>query len=412
MSSQTSSKPQERDTQSPSASTANPYWSGQESIWTRLSDRFLGVYEDLDSGRDGAKSILQSSEHKPSIFSLATYKSFFTAFPSSIQVARRSPEVVFFAALQWVAVVLGYLAWTHVLQLIPDEVWNAVDDAIKRDDHSPAFALCNLALLAWTFVVVCIVSYPIGLCSAAMVAVNDLRAANEEVTFAKCFAVADQHLGRIWAFTIVDSWITVLAILDRLPRKGGHRSAADELLYYAWKVGTVGVVPALVNGRSFADASRDSLTLLRDQTARTLGLRLGYSAVCWIVGVSTYIASFFFVHSVEGGIPHGAHHIFHFYMLMAVPVAIATAVVTIFLRPFFLLGVSQLYAELIDVKEEVEKDVEKIPQIEMHFLSGRFLLFLAILIPLLGAIFFSDQLGLSQWIARLGHMDVQRYEHR
>jgi len=151
------------------------------------------------------------------------------------------------------------------------------------------------------------------------------------------------------------------------------------------------------------------LILLKAQTSRTLGLRLGYSAACWIVGVSAYLASFFFVNSLEGGIPRGAHHIFHFYLLMAVPVAIATAVVTIFLRPLFLLGVSRLYTELIDVKEEVERDVGNIPRIERRFLSGRVFLFLAILFPLLGAIFFSDELGLSQWIAQLGHLDVQRY---
>jgi hypothetical protein len=192
-----------------SVSPASKYWSREEGAGSKLVD----IYSDLSAGRDEAKSVFQSSEHKPRIFSLATYGSFFAGIPSTARVIARSPEVLVFAVAQWLVIVLGYLVWTHVLRLIPDEVWNAVEDAVRRDDHSPEFALCNLVLLAWTFLVVCAVSYPLGLCSAGMVAVNDLRASNKEVTFARCIAVADRHLGRIWAFTIVDSWITVWAIV-------------------------------------------------------------------------------------------------------------------------------------------------------------------------------------------------------
>jgi len=390
-------------------SPSSRYWSG-EGRWVSLAlARLTGIYWDLDDGRDGARAILQSSEHRPAIFSLATYRSFFAGIPSAVRVVAQSPQILLFAALQWMAVVLGYLAWTRVLQLIPDEAWNAIDDAVSKDEHSPVLALCNLTLLAWTFVVVSVVAYPVGLCSAAMVAVNDLRTSREQVTLAKCIAIADRHLGRIWAFTIIDSWITVWAILDRLPKKGSNRSALDELAYYAWKVGTVGVVPALVNGRSFASASRDSLTLLKARTSEALGLRLGYSAVCWFVGIAAYLASFLFVRAVEGALPGQAHRIFHFYLLMAVPVAIASAVVTVLLRPFFLLGVSALYAELIDVKDEVDRDVCRTSGGDGRGLPWRLLLFLAMLVALLGAIFFSDELGLTGRIARWGHLDLQRY---
>jgi len=89
---------------------------------------------------------LQSSEHKPRKFSFATYKSFFAALPTSARVVVQSPEIILFAALQWITVVLGYLAWTHGLQLIPDEVWNAVDDAItaaKAQHDRPTLICCK-----------------------------------------------------------------------------------------------------------------------------------------------------------------------------------------------------------------------------------------------------------------------------
>src|ERR1700693_3316670 len=99
MSVPTSSKPEQRGTQSTSDSASSRYWSGEPSFGARLTGSLIDIYSDLDNGRDGAKAILQSSEHKPSIFSFATYKSFFTAVPSSIQLAGRSPEIIFFAAL-------------------------------------------------------------------------------------------------------------------------------------------------------------------------------------------------------------------------------------------------------------------------------------------------------------------------
>ena len=248
------------------------------------------VREGLQSAQDEAKRLIQVD--KPRIFSLTTYRQFFASIPSTLRLALGSPEIVFFSLLQWASIVIGYLIWTQLLRWIPDESWAAIQEAVDRNNDSGQFIFLNFALLAWSFIVVVVIAYPVGLCSAAMVAVHDLRTSGEVVTIAKCIAVADRHLSRIWAFTIADSWITVWAILDRLPKKHGHRSGVDELLYYAWKVGTAGVIPALVNGRTLVAAGRDSIKLLRNQPARVLGLRLGYSAVCWVIGIATYVSGF------------------------------------------------------------------------------------------------------------------------
>jgi hypothetical protein len=149
----------------------------------------------------------------------------------------------------------------------------------------------NLILLGWSFLVICAASHPIGVCNAAMVAVHDLRTAGTTATLGRCLAIATRHLHRIWMFTVVDSWITVSAILDRLPKQHYDRTPADELLYYAWKVSTMAVVPALVNGRSFLADGRDSYLLLTSQPKRALGLQLGYSAVCWVIGIPTYVGA-------------------------------------------------------------------------------------------------------------------------
>ncbi len=68
---------------------------------------------------------------------------------------------------------------------------------------------------------------------------------------------------------------------------------------------------------------------------------------------------------------------------------------------------------MIDVRKEVEQDLAAMPPTERQLLSGRVLAFLAVSISLLCGVFFSDQLGLTQWMEKIGHVDVQRYyEHR
>jgi len=382
------------------------FWSNPVPLWQRLLERLQGLYSDLSVGRDAARTVLQSTESKPRIFSIATYRAYFQALPLSLNAIRNSPEILGFVVVQWVAIVLGYLAWTHALRLIPDDVWNAIEEAVRRDRHSPEFAFSNLVLLAWTFLVVALASYPLGLCTAAMVAVNDLRASNESVTLRRCIAVADAHLGRIWAFTVVDNWITVNAILDRLPKKGGHRSKYDELLYYAWKTGTAGVVPALVNGRTYLAAGQDSLTLLRSDTSQILGLRLGFSAACWVVGVLAYIGGLFLVPHVESSFPDKARHIFHFYLLMAIPVAVAASVVTIILRPAYVLAIAHIYTNRIDVKAEVERDIECLKRLTQSTVSPRLVAFVSAVALLGFVILFSDQLGLSRWIAAVSRLDL------
>ncbi len=193
---------------------------------------FGAVHQALDPTRNRAKDFLQDKGYKPTVFSGANLRTFFESVVDVAKLINEEPEILLFAALQWLVIWLAYLAWIQMLHWIPDEVWNALRHA-SREQGKVEFTLINLVLLGWSFFVVCVASYPIGLCNAAMVAVHDLRTSGETVTIAKCLAIAERHLRRIWMFTVVDSWVTVGAILDRLPKKHRHRTLADEFLYYA-----------------------------------------------------------------------------------------------------------------------------------------------------------------------------------
>jgi hypothetical protein len=374
---------------------------------------FNSVYNALDPTRDRVKDFLHDKGFRPRVFAGGNLRTFFGGLAGVAKLISEEPEILLFAAAQWLVIWLAYLAWTQMLHWIPDEVWNALRHASK-DEAKLQFTLINLVLLAWSFFVVCVASYPIGICNAAMVAVHDLRVSGEAVTIGKCLAVADRHLRRIWMFTVADAWITVGAILDRLPKKHGHRTLADELLYYAWKMATMAVVPALVNGRNFLAAGRDSFTLLTAQPLRAIGLRLGYSAVCWVIGVLAYAGCWITFRYFGTGV-NGPHWLYNFYFLMAVPTFFAVGIVTVLVRPFFLLSVAKFYTDLIDVTAEVSEDLGhkagEEPRVgsDAHAKTGiswTFALFVVLLAMLLADVFFAQQLGLLDWIKHLADKDL------
>lgn len=368
---------------------------------------FDTIRDPLNQARDEATQYFERQGHRPRTFSVANFGTFFGNMPEVKKLLRKEPEILLFAVFQWFVVWLAYLAWAQMLHWIPDELWNAIRSA-SEDDRKNAFTLVNLALLVWSFLIVSAASYPIGVCNAAMVAVHDLRTSGREVTIARCLAVADRHLGRIWLFTLIDGWITVSAILDRLPRKHHRRTTLDELLYYAWKVATMGVVPALVNGRDFAAAGKDSIRLLESQPQRALGLRLGYSAVCWIVGIGTYIFAALLLRYGWGNTQ--PHYIYDAYIVMAIPVFIAAGIVTVLIRPVYLLSVARFYTDGNDVAGEVNKDIASIPGWADLLLSPNVLFFGVTFVVVFTAVFFGDQIGLTTWIEGLARQDLANYK--
>ncbi|HET9031577.1 MAG TPA: DUF6159 family protein [Dokdonella sp.] len=255
-------------------------------------------------------------------------------------------------------------------------------------------------LLGWSFLVVAVASYPIGLLNAAMVAVHNLRRSGETSTIGRSLVIAERNLGRIWFFTVWDSWITVTAILDRLPKKNRRRKAGSELLYYAWKLATMGVLASLAVGRGYVDAGKDSLKLLTSQPGRALGLQFGYGAVCWVVGIVTYAAALV-LSPWRASDLHTPHIIFMFYQWAAWPIMIAAGAVCVVIRPFFLLSVAQLYTDVIDIRADVEGEVWVVTGAGQRSLTWVSLVFAVLLVGLLIAVFFPDQSGLTAVIENL-----------
>lgn len=368
---------------------------------------FASQRDNLRYAQTEAQSLLKAGYDKPRVFSTRHFSTFSSQLHYSVTLIAEEKEIIFFAILQWIAMIVAYLLWIQILDWIPDDLWEEVRQSRERDDKG-TFMLINLLLTGWSLLIITAVSFPLSLLSAAMVAAHYLRYSQQVSTIDRCFQLASRNLGKLWVFTAIDAWITVDAIMDRLPRKHGNRTAAEELLYYAWKIGTVGVLPALVAGKGYLEAAKDSLILLKNQPARTIGIRMGYSLLCWIVGITAYIGALYYF--IRFGDP--ANHpnmIYNFYFLMVVPLLIAIGITTVFLRPFFLVMTARLYTDNIafaapDLSAE---------QADNGILGFIFALILCIILgAIIGVSLFEHQLGIKEWIESLAAQDIEEYRRK
>lgn len=356
---------------------------------------FAAEREALNYARDEAKAVFDKTGEKPAVLSDQHFSTFTGELGGAFRLILEEKEILFFAALQWLVIAAAYLVWTQVLDWIPDSVWAEV----RKKDSKVTFTLLNLVLLGWTFLVVAVASYPLSVLNAAITAVHYLRSAGKRSTIGRCIDLAFRNLPRLWIFTTIDAWITVNAILDRLPRRNSKRTALDELLYYAWKIGTMGVIPALTAGRGFMDAAKDSIAMLTARTGRAIGIRMGYSLLCWIVGVLAYLGGLSY--AMQAGGAGGTKAIYHFYVLMALPIFVSVGIVAVLLRPLYLVMVARLYTEIVPVEHHtvLSRDSRK-----ADFFG---IVFAVTLCGLLAAYFFGDQLGLRDWIERLAERDLR-----
>jgi hypothetical protein len=154
-------------------------------------------------------------------------------------------------------------------------------------------------------------------------------------------------------FQTADSWWTVMTILRRLPKKNDHNDLLDHALgeatYYAWKVGTVGVLPALLSGQGLIDAGKTSVIFVRRKLWDVIKLRGGYSALCWIIGIAAYIGGFYFFCHFHA-LFESEHEFFTFCLMMGIPILAATGVIKLFLRPIYIISCCKLYSDYLKEK--------------------------------------------------------------
>lgn len=362
--------------------------------------------KSLNGAQVRASEFFRDRRLKPSVLDTDNLPVFFRELRRAVRLITEEKEIIAFAILQWIVIAVAYVIWTAILDWIPESVWNEVAAKERNGGEGTDFILVNLVLLGWSFVIVAAASYPLSVLSSAMIHAHYLRASGQRSTLSACIHLAFRNLGRMWIFTTIDAWITVTAILDRLPGRRYSRTFAEELLYNAWKIGTIGVLPALAAGRTHLEAAKESILLLTTAPYRAIGIRMGYSLACWIVGLLAYGGTIWYL-SHYGGPSTGPNWIYNFYVLMAIPLTIAVGVVTVLVRPFFLIMVSKLYTDVVPLPAltATPEDSGTTSVLELLVLF----LFVFLFVFLLMMFLLGDDLGMSAWIESLAMQDMLRH---
>lgn len=317
----------------------------------------------------------------------ASISVFFSNSIVSLRFILTEKENILFAFLSLAVVAFVYLIGIQILSWIPPEVWTQ----LKEDDDN---MLLNIILLIWSFVCIGLAAYPLGICTACMGASYILRFQGRTSTIAECLKVVMPKSWTLWIFSWLDGWWTFLRILERLPKKNDRTPLSvklrNEAIYQAWKISSLGFLPALVCGRSLADAGKDSLSLLKDRFAMLAKLRIGYSAICWIIGIASYVGNIVIMFYM----PMSGHGIYEFYFLAFFPIVAALVFVMLVFRPLYIISACRIYAFYTR-----EKGIEiKLPQTSSKSVSS--LVSFLVLAVIMAAVFlYRDELGLSEILA-------------
>ncbi len=311
-----------------------------------IDDNSGSIISRLDFISDEIKDYLDQNRIERCIWSKKNFSEFSERSTYASSLIFKEGEILLFSILQWVAIGLVYYIWVQMLEWIPNEVWESHSEINDK--------LLNLALLFWSFICVALAAYPISILTGAMGAAHFLRQQGHSSTIASCLKLAFSNSKKLWMFHTADGWITVNMILERLPKQrmpSPEEMAMKEAMYYAWKVGTIGVPAALLTGKGLIEAGKQSISLVKNKLWDVLRLRGGYSMACWIIGITAYLGSIIFFINCHG-LFHSGHKIYSFYFWMGVPILIAVGVIELFVRPLFVIASCKLYSDYLKERGE------------------------------------------------------------
>lgn len=297
-------------------------------------------------------------------------------------------ELIVFALAQWLVIAGFYLIWVLGVGFMPQEMF----EEATKEGTSPGEILFTL----WCIFCILAATLPLGILTGCMVAVHFLRRHTGRSTIPQCLGLVWRRPFAIWFYSFADGYITAGRILDRLPKSDDDTTPAQraiaEIAYYAWKVASAGMMPSLVLGNSLLASFKHSLRLIRDNGYEVMALRAGYSALCWIVGILAYggaLVIFLYADPIAGELDDVSEFV-HALVIAGVPLIIAAGIVQVFIRPFYLIALCDVYSDYLE-KNDLKPRLERKPLgIAETLVAG-----LTIGALFGGIVIFADQLGLE-----------------
>jgi len=334
-------------------------------------------------------------------------KDFTSKISYALSLGFKEKEIFFFGVMQWIFVFLACILWIQMLFWIPQPVWDAVSQCVEENNGNAegCTLMADIPLTLWGYFCILLAAFPVGIFSSAMGSAHFMHKQNKESTVVKCLRSALANAWTTWSFHFIDGLITVRQIASRLPQDSNSpntpmiskmnevRRAKEEALYYAWKIGSAGVLPSMVLGNNLIDSGKNSIKFVRAKFVEITKLRAAYSSICWIVGIAAYIGAIITMVFMGDSIyaDSGGLAIPRIYQYLMIPISFALLVVIIFLRPIYILTICNLYSDyLVSVNEQPVLPDDPSTSVKAGIIFG-FLCILAILV-----IIFRDQIGLTE----------------
>ena len=293
------------------------------------------------------------NEEKPE----SEIKTFTSRIRYALMLGLKEKEIFFFGLLQLLVIMVGYIFWLQVLNWIPQDIWNEVQACIDRGEDD-CTGIIDIALYLWGMAIVVIISFPVGILSCSIGTTHFLVSRNEESTVLKCLNASFSNAWAIWKFHAIDGYITIDRILERLPKDDDTRTPADKALeeaaYYAWKVGTAGMVPNLILGNKLIPSGISSINFVKSKFKEVASLRGAYSSICWLIAILSYIGAIILTAVFEDQLTlsTGEIEIGAFYNYMIIPICFATLSVVVVLRPLYIISICDLYSDYLEENTE------------------------------------------------------------
>lgn len=266
----------------------------------------------------------------------------------SIKFIFTEKEALFLLCIQWVVIVLTYLLWVQIIAIIPEELWGNTDWSSQKNT-------LIVILLWWSFLCIWIASFIIGILSSCVWVLYLLKKRTWSSDLYTSFTVVLPHSLLIWIFSWIDGWWTMRRIAQRISRFSRKRPGSflsnvmKEVTYYAWKVGTIWILPALATGKTVWSAIKTSLSLVNVCRTDVIITRAWYSIMCWVVWTAGFIW-FIYMFNYVGIINDASsdvENMYSFYMYATIPISISVGIVLLLLRPIYIISSFAIYENFL-----------------------------------------------------------------
>ena len=269
----------------------------------------------------------QIFEKENNFQALKCIKYFFSFLGKSFSFIFKEKETLFFTILQIICIPLIFYLCLDILKIFPK--------------NSPL-----ISFTIWTLLCIAIIYFSINFFTFCIGASYILNSQKHKSTIASSLQIVCNKISHIWLIFCLDGWWTIKQILLRFFSRKHHktifiRTSKDEAIYLSWKISSLGFISSIICGRNIDQAKKDCLSLIKNKK-ELIQLRLGFSAICWILHILCIISILLFI---PKEVPKDVYYV---KMYVFMPITISIIFILLIIRPIYIISSFMVYIDYVN----------------------------------------------------------------